>query len=138
MSYNAPQINFALQIAIVIILFGSLAFKQKKKFALHGIATFLAVVLNAFSFVWIMVPAFTSSQPLVLDYSWKIISLIHGVLGIIAEALGIFLLVAWALERSAKGCFKRKNLMRVTFALWFVALVLGILLYTVLYGIITL
>ena len=63
--------------------------------------------------------------PVPLD-SISIIGVIHGVAGSIAFALGVMLVAAWHFSRDVKGCFKRKNIMRVTITLWVLALVLGI------------
>ena len=96
----------------------------------------IAVVLNAISFFWVMWSSFLGFELTVLGHPVNSISLIHGILGGIAEVLGIFLVVVWGLQRNIKACVRRRMLMRVTIVLWLVALILGILLYAVLYGII--
>jgi uncharacterized membrane protein YozB (DUF420 family) len=98
----------------------------------------IAVILNIASFLLVMLPSLLSASPSVSYGSYGIISLSHGLLGGIALVLGIFLVAAWGLQRSVQSCVKRKMIMRVTISLWFVALILGFLLYAILYGIITL
>jgi uncharacterized membrane protein YozB (DUF420 family) len=135
-AFRIPEINLVLQIVIFVVLLVSLVFKQKHKYPLHGITMLIAVVLNAISFFWVMWSSFLGFELTVLGHPVNSISLIHGILGGIAEVLGIFLVVVWGLQRNIKACVRRRMLMRVTIVLWLVALILGILLYAVLYGII--
>lgn len=129
--------NLILQFVIFALLLVGLFFKQKGKFVFHGSTMLIAVVLNAASFFLVMRPSFATFDFSVLDSPIKIISLAHGILGGVTEILGIFLVAAWSLQRNVQSCIKRKMIMRITITLWFIALVLGILLYTDLYGIIT-
>jgi uncharacterized membrane protein YozB (DUF420 family) len=48
--------------------------------------------------------------------------------------MGIWLVATWVSNRAGvERCFKRKNVMRVTIALWLLELVLGIYIYMMLY-----
>jgi len=58
-----------------------------------------------------------------------IVVLVHAFAGIIAFVLGVWLVGSWHLKADLKTCFAKKNVMRVTLALWLIALVLGIILY---------
>ncbi|NWF86809.1 hypothetical protein HXY32_03250 [Candidatus Bathyarchaeota archaeon] len=138
MALLIADINLALQIVILAFLFVSLAFKRKGKFALHGGTMLVVVVLNAASFFLVMLPSFFAQNFSALSPSIGIIAPVHGILGGIAEILGIFLVAAWGLQKTVQSCVKRRMIMRITIALWIAALALGILLYAALYGIIIL
>jgi uncharacterized membrane protein YozB (DUF420 family) len=128
--------NLVLQIVTLAVLFVGLGLKQKGKFAFHGSTMLVAVVLNAVSFFWVMWPAFLGYDYSVLNHPVKIVSLIHGVLGGVAEVLGVFLVVSWGVQRKVQSCIRRKTVMRVTIALWVIALILGIVLYGIITGIV--
>lgn len=138
MALLIADINLALQVIILAILFVGLAYKRKGKFALHGGAMLAAVVLNAVSFFLVMLPSFYAQDFSALSPSIGIIAPVHGILGGIAEVLGVFLVVAWGLQRNVQSCVKRKTLMRITISLWIVAFVLGVVLYAALYEIVAL
>jgi hypothetical protein len=56
------------------------------------------------------------------------IGLAHSIFGIVAEALGIWLVAEWAfIKLSSKYCAGRRHIMKVTIILWSVALGLGFL-----------
>jgi uncharacterized membrane protein YozB (DUF420 family) len=131
-------LNLVFQIGIFIVLFVSYAFKRRGKFVYHGATMLVAVVLNIISFFAVMLPSLLASSSTSYYGNLGIVSLSHGILGGIALILGIFLVAAWGLQRSVQSCVKRKMIMRVTISLWFLALILGFLLYAILYGIITL
>jgi uncharacterized membrane protein YozB (DUF420 family) len=61
------------------------------------------------------------------------VTLVHAGLGGTALVLGVFLVASWHLQASTQNCMRRKKMMRLTFVLWVLALILGILLYTLLY-----
>ncbi|NWG10944.1 hypothetical protein HXY33_04235 [Candidatus Bathyarchaeota archaeon] len=131
------DVNFVLQFVILGVLSVGLFYKQRGKFVFHGSTMLIAVVLNAVSFFLVMWPSFVAFDFTVLDSPLKVVSLTHGILGGIAEILGLFLVVAWGVQKKMQSCIRRKIVMRITILLWLIALVLGILLYAGLYGIIT-
>jgi len=45
------QVNAVFQIIIATILLGSLVFKKKRRYFLHGVTMLVAVVLNVSSFL---------------------------------------------------------------------------------------
>jgi uncharacterized membrane protein YozB (DUF420 family) len=137
MALLIADINLTLQIVILVMLIVGLALKQKGKFAFHGGAMLIAVILNAASFFLVMWPSFAAFDFSVLNSTVEIVSLTHGILGGVAEILGVFLVVAWGMQKTVQSCIRRKMIMRITMILWLVALVLGIILYAGLYEIIT-
>ena len=97
----------------------------------------IGVVLNAFSFLLVMLPSFLYYGGVVLHMDpFGPVSLIvatHVSFGSIAEALGVFLVGSWRLRKDTKGCRAEKKIMLLTIILWLIALSLGILLFTMLY-----
>ncbi len=131
----SPQVNAALQIAILVILSVGMGFKRKKRYWQHGALTLVATVLNLFSFLLVMLPSvlrleILRTQPF---HIVSIVTLSHTAIGAVAVLLGISLVAVWHLQSTSKDCFRRKNWMRVTIVLWMFALVLGFLLYAYLY-----
>jgi uncharacterized membrane protein YozB (DUF420 family) len=132
------QFNLIFQIIILAVLFVGFGLKQRGKFVAHGSTMLIAVVLSAVSFLLAMGPSFFSLSGFISEQPTHVLSvavIIHGILGAIAEILGIYLVVSWGLRKSVQSC-QRKRIMRVTMVLWPIAVFLGILLYALLYGII--
>ncbi len=130
------QANLVLEIIILMVLFAAFALKRKGKFLKHGGAMLVGVVLNILSFVIVMGPAFFSlGQNGLFDHPGRLyfVTLVHAGLGGIALVLGVFLVASWHLQASTQNCVRRKKIMLLTFVLWVLALILGILLYMLLY-----
>jgi hypothetical protein len=135
-SLTTPQINLAFQIVILVIISLSFALKKMHKYLLHGITMMIGVVLNAVSFLWVMGPSLHNFGEFILANATNRVSLVivvHGVLGGMAEILGVIVVASWGLRSSTKNCVRKRKLMRATFILWMIALALGILLYILTY-----
>ena len=130
------QANLILEIIILMVLFAAFALKRKGKFLKHGGMMLVGVVLTILSFVIVMGPAlFSLGQNGLFDHPGRLyfVTLVHAGLGGAALALGIFLVASWHFQASTQNCVRRKRIMRLTFVLWVLALILGILLYMLLY-----
>lgn len=130
--------SLIIQIVVLFLLVYGYTLKRKLKFRSHGLTMALAVILHLTTILAIMIMSFGFLlSDLIIPAPFDAISmigLIHGVAGSIAFALGVVLVGAWHFSSDVKGCFKRKNLMRITITLWLLALVLGIALYAIFYG----
>jgi uncharacterized membrane protein YozB (DUF420 family) len=96
----------------------------------------LAVVLHTVSIFVVMVPSLLASRGLFGDLLNRLalVVLSHAVLGSFVEVLGLYLLSVLALNRGVtKACFRNKMIMRVTFVLWVVELIVGVYVYFLLY-----
>ena len=122
-------ISFFLQIVIPVLLLVSLGLKWKKRFREHGVTMLIAVVLHSISIFSVMVPFFGVIT--LGDFSPVVsaITFFHGIAGIIAEVLGVWIIVSWRLRKSLQYCFPKKKLMLITLISWQIALFLGILIY---------
>ena len=124
--------NLVIQIAILLLIGLSLLLKKKKKFVWHGNVMLVAVMINGLLLISHMGPSLIyllREEIPVLD-SVAFVGLFHGIVGAVAEFLGIWLVGTWAYVQSeTKYCIKRKKLMRTILAFWIVALALGFLYY---------
>lgn len=130
-------VSLVLQFVILVLLFGSVGLKGRKKFRQHGMTMLLAVVLHTITILLVMMPSFVSGFipyfSTNISDAVSIIAIVHGATGILAEVLGVWIVTSWRLRKSLQYCTPRKKLMRFTLILWLIALFLGILLYIVLY-----
>jgi hypothetical protein len=124
--------NLVIQIAILLLIGLSLLLKKKKMFTWHGNVMLVAVLINGVLLLSHMGPSLIyllREEIPVLD-SVAFVGLFHGIVGAVAEFLGIWLVGTWAYVQSeTKYCIKRKKLMRTILAFWIVALALGFLYY---------
>jgi uncharacterized membrane protein YozB (DUF420 family) len=132
-------VSLALQIVVFVLLVVGFYYKRRQKFRLHGTVMASAVALHLITVLAVMIPSFVLAivpeyivpEPLMLV---SLAGLMHGVLGLITVGLGIYLVVAWGFRRNVQGCFARKRIMDLTITLWFVALILGFVIYGLFYG----
>jgi len=123
----ASDLNLLLQIIILIILFVGAKFaKEKTQSSLqkHGRIMTFAVILNAIAIFLVMGPSFVTNFGAVLTESSTIgfpLTLIHALLGSVAEILGAVFIF--------KKFGKVRMWMRLTMAVWLMALALGMIFY---------
>ena len=124
--------NLVIQIAILLLIGLSLLLKKKKKFVWHGNVMLVAVLINGVLLLSHMGPSLIyllRAEIPSLD-SVASVGLFHGIVGAVAEFLGIWLGGTWAYVQSeTKYCVKRKKLMRTILAFWVAALGLGLVYY---------
>ena len=121
-------VSLVLQIAILILLSGSLELRRRKKFRQHGITMLSAVVLHTISIVAVMIPSFRVITA--GDFTvFSLIAYVHGTAGALAELFALWILLTWRLRTSTQYCAPKKKFMLLTLTLWLTAIVLGILLY---------
>jgi len=133
--FISPQVNAMFQLIILALLVVGIGIKRRKKFALHGMIMLAAVILNLFSFFLIMLPSLLRTEIVITQplQAVSIVALIHSSVGLVVMILGIWLVASWHLQSSIKNCFKNKRLMRLASVLWLVVLLIGFLLYYLLY-----
>jgi hypothetical protein len=124
--------NLVLQIVILLLIGLSLLLKKKKKFVWHGNVMLVAVLINGVLLLSHMGPSLIYLLRVeipALD-SVAFVGLFHGIVGAVAEFLGIWLVGTWAYVQSeTQYCIKRKKLMRTILAFWVAALGLGLVYY---------
>jgi len=132
------DVNLILQVVMLVVLIVGAFQAKRQSRELHCNLMTVLVVANAAAIVAIMNPSFIRSVPFALRYPsaqgptvlWP-----HVVIGVAAEAMGVYVVVAMKWGNSSVGTRLRrlKWVMRITAVLWMVALVAGILVYLVRY-----
>ncbi len=127
----AADLNLLLQlIVLVILLVGVKLGKEKtqKSLKTHGNVMTVMVVLTAIGIFTVMLPSFVANFSAVLEEPFTIgfpLTSIHTLFGILAEGLGIVLVF--------KKFGNVKLWMRLTAALWLIAIISGIAFYIIYY-----
>jgi len=133
-SYNQiAQINLFFQIVILTVVLSGLVLKKLRRLLLHGRMMFLGAILNLISFLTVMGPSLLSMVVTQQSPERSLIVLAHASTGSVALVVACLVTIRWRLKSSIDDCVKRKPVMRLVAVLWPVALVLGILLYMILY-----
>jgi hypothetical protein len=124
--------NLIIQIITFLLIGVSLWLKRKKQFVWHGNVMLVAVLINGLLVVAHMGPSLIYLLRVeipVLD-PVALVGLFHGIIGAVAEFLGIWLVGTWAyVQEETKYCVQRKKLMRIILAFWVLALGAGFLYY---------
>jgi uncharacterized membrane protein YozB (DUF420 family) len=134
------DLNLTIQVAMGVALITGAFLARAKRFAAHGICQTVVLVLNLVMICFLMWPSFQSHVlprlPKRLGKRFYAVATIHGVLGVLAEILGLYIvLVAGTKILPESWRFKRWKLwMRVELALWWVVLMMGVLTYCVWYA----
>ena len=130
------SLSLVVQIATLSIIISGYILKRKMRFRAHGTLMLIAVVMQFFSFLLIMGPAFVSlaengltQRPIGLS----VVTIVHASLGGVALATGIWIVASWHLQTSIENCIKKRPVMRYLIVTWILALILGITLYMLLY-----
>jgi uncharacterized membrane protein YozB (DUF420 family) len=125
------DVNLLIQIAMGIALVAGAFLARARRYAAHGICQALVVLLNLPMIALVMWPSFhTRVLPRLSTHLAKrnyLIATVHGVLGALAEILGLYILLVagtnilpktWRIQRW-------KLWMRVELALWWIVLLTG-------------
>jgi hypothetical protein len=131
--------SLAIQIVIICLLIYGYNLKRKLKYLKHGATMALAVIFHATSIFAVMIPSFLAilSPDVILPEPKQLVyaaGVVHGIAGVIAFLLGIWLVATWRFRKNIQGCIKRKKMMPVTLTFWITTLVLGVFLFAVFYG----
>ena len=106
-------------------------FRLSHKYVRHAVLMGAGISLHTVAIFAIMVPSLVS-----LDIVRNVSALtaLHAIVGGAVEIMGVWLMVTWLISKAdVAKCFGRKNIMRVTIALWIAELILGVFVYLMLY-----
>ena len=128
-------LSLLVQVIALVLLTAGYVLKRRTKFRQHGLLMFSAVVLHAILAFAVMVPSFTIIAFTQTNLSLLIVStvMVHTAFGIISLVLGIWIVGSWRLRASLAYCAPKKSIMRITFILWVIAILIGIIMYFSLY-----
>lgn len=135
-AFFLSDVNLLLQLVILVVLILAVFFKSRQSYLRHGATMGIAVTLHTVLIFSIMVPSFASLVGSFGNLFWSsaLVILLHAVLGSLVELLGLYLVVAWALNRwNVKVCFGNKRFMKPTIILWLIEIALGMYVYVLLY-----
>src|ERR1700688_2269106 len=134
------DLNLTIQIAMGVALIFGAFLARAKRFVAHGICQTVVLVLNLGLICFVMWPSFHSHVlprlPKRLGKRFYAVATIHGVFGVLAEILGLYIvLVAGTRMLPETWRFKRWKLwMRFELALWWIVLLMGAVTYWVWYA----
>jgi uncharacterized membrane protein YozB (DUF420 family) len=133
------DLNVTIQIAMGVALIFGAFLGRARRFVAHGICQTVVLILNLVLICFWMWPSFhlqvLPGVPKRLGKRFYAVATIHGVLGILAEILGLYIVLSAGTGiLPGKWRFKRWKLwMRIELALWWIALLMGVATYWVWY-----
>jgi hypothetical protein len=122
-TFTRAEINLIAQISfgIAVIVGAILALKRKLK--IHHKLMTIIIFLNAVTIIIVMGPSMVNiiSQPSKNITTTTVVTVVHGIVGMMAEVIGVASLY--------KRLKHRKAWMKLLFSFWMISLVLGIIIY---------
>jgi uncharacterized membrane protein YozB (DUF420 family) len=137
----AADLNLVIQLAMGLALIAGAFLARAKRYKAHGICQASVLILNLVMIAVVMWPSFSALVipriPARLSRQSVAIPAIHGLLGVAAEVLGLYIVLAAGTEILPRYWrFTRWKLwMRIEMALWGLVLVTGIGTYFVWYAV---
>jgi uncharacterized membrane protein YozB (DUF420 family) len=140
---NAPAAANAVllfELAMGLALVAGATLARRRHYRAHAACQSLVIILNLGVIVWFMLPSFHTSVfpgiPGHLGKSYYWLATAHGILGLAAELLGLYILLAAGTRLLPKTLrlARYKPWMRAALALWWLVLILGLATYTCWYG----
>jgi hypothetical protein len=131
------DLNLTIQLAMGMALFFGAVLARAKRFLAHGICQSAVLVLNLLMICLWMLPSFLSQVsphlPKRLGKRFYAVATIHGVVGMLAEILGLYIVLGAGTKILPETWrFKRwKIWMRIELILWWIVLLMGVVTYRV-------
>jgi hypothetical protein len=129
------DLNLTIQIAMGVALIFGAFLARARRFVAHGICQTVVLILNLVLICFWMWPSFhlqvVPAIPKRLGKRFYAVATIHGVLGVLVEILGLYIVLAVGTGIFPETWrFKRWKLwMRIELALWWIALLMGVATY---------
>jgi len=133
------NLNLVSQLAMGVALIGGGLLARAKRYTAHGICQASVLVLNLIAIAFVMWPSFHGqvmpALPKHLTDSYYGVATTHGILGGIAELLGLYIVLAagTGILPLSLRISRWKVWMRIELALWWVVIVTGVFTYYVWY-----
>lgn len=133
------DLNLVVQIVMGIALLAGMMLARQKRFGAHKYCQSSVMLLNAVMIVLIMAPSFSHQVapqiPGGLKDSYYAVAAVHAGLGVIAELLGLYIVLVAATNLLPAGLrFQNyKPWMRTELALWWLVVLIGLGTYYVWY-----
>ena len=132
--------NLVVQLATGGALIAGALFARAKRFTAHGICQSAVLLLNLIMIAFVMGPSFYSrvmpALPKHLTDSYYGAATAHGMLGALAELLGLYIVLSVGTNTVPRRIriSRWKLWMRIELVLWWVVIVTGVLTYYVWYA----
>jgi len=129
-------LSLVLQLVTLTVISVGYLLKRKGRLLSHATLMLFAVIVHVSSFVFLMGPALISlcQNGFLLKLTWLSVTTIsHACLGLITLIVGVWLVAMWHLQKSTEKCVSRRLIMRYVFVLWVVSIMIGIVVYLLLY-----
>ena len=132
--------NLVSQLTMGIALIGGAFFARAKRYTAHGICQSVVLLLNLIVIAFFMWPSFHGqvlpALPRHLADSYYGVATAHGILGAIAELLGLYIVLAVATDilPSRLRISRLRLWMCIELALWWLVIITGVLTYHVWYA----
>jgi hypothetical protein len=127
-------------IALILLTIGVYPYRIRTKnrnLIMHGFLSIIALALNVGTVLIVMIPTLSSMLGSLSRMSLlaMVVVWLHIGFGAVAIILGFIIIVSWITHPLGElGCSKTWKLMIPTFAVWAVALILGLIIH--IYGVI--
>jgi hypothetical protein len=127
------QANIVVLLVALVLVGVSLFLGRKKKWVWHGNSMTIVMIVTVLLVVAHMGPSFVSATKEAIE-ALNVVALvgtIHGVIGAVGLALGVWLVWIWSVNESSSTqfCAPRKKLMWKILAIWLLSLSMGGLYY---------
>jgi hypothetical protein len=122
-------------IALLLLIIGVYPYRIRTKnrnLIMHGFLCILALTLNLVTVIVVMIPVLSASITLStrLSILQSTIVWFHAATGIIAVILGFIIIISWVTHPLGElSCSRTWKLMIPTFAIWTLALILGLIIH---------
>jgi uncharacterized membrane protein YozB (DUF420 family) len=132
--------NLVAQLAMGVALIAGAVLARAKRYTAHGICQSAVLLLNLVMIAFVMWPSFYGqvlpALPKHLTDRYYGAATAHGVLGAIAELLGLYIVLAVGTETLPRRLriIRLKLWMRIELILWWLVIVTGVLTYYVWYA----
>ena len=132
--------NLISQLAMGVALICGALLARAKRYTAHGICQSAVLLLNLIMIAFVMWPSFNGqvlpALPKHLTDGYYGAATAHGILGAIAELLGLYIVLAVATDTLPRRVriIRLKLWMRIELILWWLVIVTGVLTYYVWYA----
>ena len=132
--------NLISQLAMGVALICGALLARAKRYTAHGICQSAVLLLNLIMIAFVMWPSFNGqvlpALPKHLTDVYYGAATAHGILGAIAELLGLYIVLAVATDTLPRRVriIRLKLWMRIELILWWLVIVTGVLTYYVWYA----
>ena len=132
------DLNLVVQLAMGAALLVGALLARAKRYSAHGICQSSVLTLNLVSIFSVMLPSFRDeiwpALPRHLTDAYYGVASAHGLLGVLAESFGIYLLLVAVNVLPNRLCIRRLRFwMRAELCIWLTAIATGLLTYYVWY-----